>query len=323
MRGVIQTLKVNARKRFARIVDKSLQILNLIARWIDGPIVLYSIQSLPDKENQIESPFRKSLNFDIAILLQGPVNQNPEATMRTVSMYRSYWPEVPVVISTWTSSDNEVISNLRNLGAHIQLSDEPKFSGSSNSNYQITSTIAGLQYIEELGSQLTLKTRVDQCLYNSRSLSLLKRMLQEYGDRIVTTDFNSFLFRLYSPNDQLMFSDTSMLQEFWNAAVQKASFFEDIPGPVESKLLISFLKSRGMKVAEDLRSSLEVYRDLYAFVNYEDLDLVWNKGSFRILRSRFPQEIYPSKISFVRNQDWLNLQKGLDNYLEDFSQIKV
>ena len=147
-------------------------------------------------------------------------------------------------------------------------------------------------------------------------------MLKEFGDRIVTTDFNSFLFRLYSPNDQFMFAKTEKLMEFWNAANTDWRKLQSITGPVESKFLISFLRAKGMPVRQDLRSSLEIYRDIYAFMNYEDLDLVWNKGSFRNLRSRFPQEFYPSSSSFVRHQDWLNLQQSMDSYIEDAGRIE-
>jgi hypothetical protein len=322
MRLMIRTLKFGVRKRFVRLLDKNMKVLNLISRWIAGPVVLYSVHNPYADNNHHRSQNNSSTNLGVAILLQGPVDQNPKATLRTVSLYRAQWPNIPVVVSTWVKSDKNILASLQNLGAHIQLNEIPAYNGISNSNYQIVSTMGGLQYIKGLGLNLTLKSRVDQCLFNSRSIFLLKQMLQEYGDRIVTTDFNSFLFRLFSPNDQLMFSRTEILEEFWSAAAQQGNKLEAVPGPVESKFLISFLQSKGMLVQQDLISSLSVYRDHYAFINYEDLDLVWNKGSFRNLRSRFPQENYPSNISFVRNLDWLNLQKSLDPYLQDFKSIR-
>jgi hypothetical protein len=319
---VIQSLKVKSLKIFIRIVDKSLKLLNSLSQLINGPTVLYEVHSFYNETKNNNAQNVKSVNSDIAILMQGPIDQNILATIQTVKMYQSYWPEVPVVISTWVSSKRENIESLNELGAFVELSEEPKIPGISNANYQISSTIAGLERISTLGISTALKTRVDQTLFNSRSLVLLDRMLKEFGDRIVTTDFNSFLFRLYSPNDQFMFAKTEKLMEFWNAANTDWRKLQSITGPVESKFLISFLQAKGMPVRQDLRSSLEIYRDIYAFMNYEDLDLVWNKGSFRNLRSRFPQEFYPSSSSFVRHQDWLNLQQSMDSYIEDAGRIE-
>ena len=304
-----------------RIIDKSFKILNRVSRAIGGPIILYKLHSNHDGYVSTRPSESQEYLRDIAILMQGPINQNLEASVRSLKLYKSLWPKIPVIISTWDSSIPEYINVLSREGADIVFVKEPLNPGISNSNYQICSTLAGLERSEQLGSRFTLKTRVDQSINNIQSLRILKKTFEDYGNRIVTTDFNSFLFRLFSPNDQLMFSETQKLLQFWNASSSRVGF-DDIPGPVESKFLISFLDSDGLTVEQSIQNSLKIYRDIYAFVNFEDLDLLWHKGNYRDLRSRFPQEDYPSITSFIRNHDWMNLQSNLDMYIQDYNLIQ-
>jgi len=219
------------------------------------------------------------------------------------------------------SSDPGIVKNLKTLGAEVVLSDEPDIPGPSNANYQVTSTLAGIKKLQDLGASNCLKTRVDQVLHNSRSLNLLRTLLNDYEDRLITTDFNSFLFRLFSANDQLMFGKTSLLEEFWIAS-KDLEWQSDASSPIEAKLLQKFLRARGIAKSQNIVDSLETYRDFYYFVDFEDLDLFWHKGTYRDLRARFPQVVYPSSYSFIRSYDWRMLNKDLGPYVQDYERLK-
>jgi hypothetical protein len=231
------------------------------------------------------------------------------------------WPGAHVIVSTWKSSDPGIVKNLKLLGAEVVLSDEPDIPGPSNANYQVTSTLAGIKKLQDLGVSNCLKTRVDQVLYNSRSLNLLRNLSNDYEDRLITTDFNSFLFRLFSANDQLMFGKTSLLEEFWVAS-KDLEWQSDANSPIEAKLLQKFLRARGIIKSHNIVESLETYRDFYYFVDFEDLDLFWHKGSYRDLRARFSQVVYPSNYSFIRSYDWRMLNNDLGPYVQDYEKLK-
>ena len=298
-----------------------IRALNSFSRFLEGPLISYKVIDQLDQDGLVLARAVNRSNSDIGILIQGPVNNIGNQLGKTVELYREMWPGAHVIVSTWKSSDPGIVKNLKTLGAEVVLSDEPDRPGPSNANYQVTSTLAGIRKLQDLGASSCLKTRVDQVLHNSRSLNLLRTLSNDYEDRLITTDFNSFLFRLFSANDQLMFGKTSLLEEFWIAS-KDLEWQSDASSPIEAKLLQKFLRARGIAKSQNIVDSLETYRDFYYFVDFEDLDLFWHKGTYRDLRARFPQVVYPSSYSFIRSYDWRMLNKDLGPYVQDYERLK-
>ena len=298
-----------------------IRALNSFSRFLGGPLISYKVIDQLDQDGLVLARAVNRSNSDIGILIQGPVNNIGNQLGKTVELYREMWPGAHVIVSTWKSSDPGIVKNLKTLGAEVVLSDEPDRPGPSNANYQVTSTLAGIRKLQDLGASSCLKTRVDQVLHNSRSLNLLRTLSNDYEDRLITTDFNSFLFRLFSANDQLMFGKTSLLEEFWIAS-KDLEWQSDASSPIEAKLLQKFLRARGIAKSQNIVDSLETYRDFYYFVDFEDLDLFWHKGTYRDLRARFPQVVYPSSYSFIRSYDWRMLNKDLGPYVQDYESLK-
>ena len=298
-----------------------IRALNSFSRFLGGPLISYKVIDQLDQDGLVLARAVNRSNSDIGILIQGPVNNIGNQLGKTVELYREMWPGAHVIVSTWKSSDPGIVKNLKTLGAEVVLSDVPDRPGPSNANYQVTSTLAGIRKLQDLGASSCLKTRVDQVLHNSRSLNLLRTLSNDYEDRLITTDFNSFLFRLFSANDQLMFGKTSLLEEFWIAS-KDLEWQSDASSPIEAKLLQKFLRARGIAKSQNIVDSLETYRDFYYFVDFEDLDLFWHKGTYRDLRARFPQVVYPSSYSFIRSYDWRMLNKDLGPYVQDYERLK-
>ena len=313
--------KIHTQRLIVKLLDKVMRALNSFSRFLGGPLISFKVIEQLEQEALV---FARTVNrsiSDTGIVIQGPVNNMGIQIGKTVELYREMWPGALVIVSTWKSSDPGIVKNLKMLGAEVVLSDEPDIPGPSNANYQVTSTLAGIKKLQDLGVSNCLKTRVDQVLYNSRSLNLLRNLSNDYEDRLITTDFNSFLFRLFSANDQLMFGKTSLLEEFWVAS-KDLEWQSDANSPIEAKLLQKFLRARGIIKSHNIVESLETYRDFYYFVDFEDLDLFWHKGTYRDLRARFPQVVYPSNYSFIRSYDWRMLNKDLGPYVQDFERLK-
>ena len=161
----------------------------------------------------------------------------------------------------------------------------------------------------------------------NRALDLLTLRLEsspESGyERVVTTDFNSFLFRPYSPNDQLMFGSIETIFRFWSANLKRISDISSTQEDFAEKVLLrTYLEDQGLTFDNSHLQSLEIYRDLYSFIDNEDLNLYWNKGTHRSLASRFPQQVFPSEFSFVRFTDWMRLQYDLGPYLNAYTRMR-
>ena len=312
---------IHTQRLFVKLLDKTMRTLNSLSRSLGGPLITYKVSGQIEPKTLALVRAENRSNSDIGIVIQGPVNKIGIQLGQTVKQYKELWPGTHVIVSTWKSSDPGILKSLKALGAEVVLSDEPDLPGPSNANYQVTSTLAGINKLQDLGVSICLKTRVDQILYNSRSLNVLRTILNEYEDRIITTDFNSFLFRLYSANDQLMFGKTDLLEEFWSAS-KDIEGQSEAGGPIEAKLLQNFLGARGISKSQDIVGSLETYRDFYNFVDHEDLDLFWHKGTYRDLMARFTQVTYPSTYSFIRSYDWRMLNRDLGPYIQDYERLK-
>jgi hypothetical protein len=304
-----------------RLIEKAILILNRIILK-NGFQITYSVIKL--KQEKQGASIRKNYGpSDVTIAIQGPLT-NPIIIEESVSRYLENFGNIGIVVSTW--NDDPALNRLE-LPHQVQLilNAPPKTAGISNLNFQALSTIRSLEWAESNGFKFTLKLRSDQHLFSNVAIDRLlerhKHIKNSKYLRIVTTDFNSFLFRPYSPSDQLMFSGTKTLKEFWQSydgADFPAHSSEDF---AEKILLKSYMKSLGIPFNNTIKQSLELYRDLYTFIDCEDLGLHWFKGTQRSLRSRFPQDQYPTFESFVRFADWLNLQMSLNSYLDAYQSL--
>ena len=230
----------------------------------------------------------------VGILIQGPIG-DVNFINDMVRIYETNFPSSRIVLSTW--KDESKISEVRETeNLTIIENERPKNSGISNVNLQTVSTFSGIKTLRDLGADFILKTRSDQILLSNRALDLLTYRLDSSPasgyERIVTTDFNSFLFRPYSPNDQLMFGSVETIFRFWSANVERISDISSTKDDFAEKVLLkSYLEDQGLTFDNSHLQSLEIYRDLYSFIDNEDLNLYWNKGTHRSLASRFPQQV--------------------------------
>lgn len=83
-------------------------------------------------------------------------------TLNSVRFYRNIYPNATVIVSTWDDESEEHIHQLVKFGATIVRSVKPTNNGFWNINYQLTSSLAGMQKAKELGCEFAVKTRTDQ-----------------------------------------------------------------------------------------------------------------------------------------------------------------
>lgn len=149
---------------------------------------------------------------DTAIVLQGPVIGKDRFTEDTVRLYKQYYNNVTVIVSTWSDTDQSALDRLRALGAHVVLSGYPDTNGVGNVNYQLTTSLAGVRKAGELGVRFVLKARTDQRFYNPCALSILLGMYQP--DKIVTMGgiYNSFCAKSFQLCDFMAFGSVNELE---------------------------------------------------------------------------------------------------------------
>lgn len=300
------------------IVEKILALLNRLTDKREM-LINYSVVSLNPPKQKISSKCNRE---GVGIVIQGPI-LFPSFLDKAINFYSNVYPKVPIILSTWKGDQN--LNSMKMLQKVSLIENEkPLSSGIANINLQVTSTISGIDRAIDLGCEEILKIRSDQGLFSSSFLDQFEYSLSsapESGNsRIATTDFNSFLYRINSPSDQIQFATARTLLDYWSSYKYDAQIQGSFP---EEMLLVSYLAKSGKKRPNTLAESLIIYRDYFVFLDSTDLGLVWRKGSWRHPDSRFEQLDRTSQLQFVTPSEWRRMQTDLESILIEARNVGI
>lgn len=128
-----------------------------------------------------------SLDYsEYGIVLQGPVLHDDDFTWKTMKLYQRYFPNVKIILSTWTSEDSSFVEKARELGVFCVLSELPAGRGAGNLNCQLISSKAGVDAAKAQGCKYIAKTRTDQRYSHPQWLAYVKSLLDAFpvgGDK--------------------------------------------------------------------------------------------------------------------------------------------
>ena len=95
--------------------------------------------------------FKPTYTFnDTAIVIQGPIEYANNYTAETFKFYRSIYPNVPIVVSTWKGeATNDFRRECRENSVVLLENEPPKVRGGWNVNMQIKSSFCGVEYVRE------------------------------------------------------------------------------------------------------------------------------------------------------------------------------
>lgn len=268
------------------------------------------------------------LRSDTAIVLQGPLLLDLDFTLETVRLYRSYFPQAPIIVSTWVDAPETPIAELKRIGSRVIVQQVPALKGVSNSNLQMASSHAGVLMAKELGCQFVVKSRTDQRIYNDQALSLFHGLMKAFPlsmdvslqeERIFAVSMNSFAYRMYGVSDMLQFGRISDMCRFWSGDVDERRIEEPICAKshrdfaqrniCEVFFCTEFLKKTGWSPQWTLTDSWHAIGSRFCVVDSSSLDLFWPKYTSVEERWRSYQgDPRFQEIDFGR---WLEMHHGL------------
>ena len=253
----------------------------------------------------------------IGVVIQGPIVR--QVTFKMCNYLMKTYPNVKVVLSTWENEDISEFKNLRGKNFEICQSRKPSNTGPSNINLQILSTIAGINALSKFECTHILKTRTDIFLGNPQFLNYLSWMKGKGEPRaIVFSSFNSFLFRLYSPTDQVMFGTAADMTRYWAIDLVDQKEFVDFP---EKYLFQKYLKINGFDAIESFPSYLASLRKFAVIADHEQLGQVWNKGVFTSLSYRWRGNTFPNLMSPLSAWLWESIKNDNPYVQELYDKI--
>ena len=303
---------------------------------IDGDF--YNLKNFPIKAKNYQLRSDAYTIPSLCIVIQGPIVKENDFTLETCKIYKKIFNNSEtIILSTWDTEDKKYLKNFESIGVKVLLSKAPDFAGRANLNYQILSTMKGLEEGEKLGCEYAIKTRTDQRFYSTNLSRDLFNLLKIYPpspnynmhSRLVALSFNSFKYRYYGISDMFLFGNTQDMLKYWNSPLDTKKYEEyktikqkDLWQQYCSETYIAshFLKNIGVTPEFTLKHTWKIYKDLFIFIDKEILDMYWPK--YTNLDSRW-RLFRPYMLEEMRHSDWLNLYLNDDFFIKEDIELLI
>lgn len=303
---------------------------------IDGDF--YNLKNFPIKAKNYQLQSDAYTIPSLCIVIQGPIVKENDFTLETCKIYKKIFNNSEtIILSTWDTEDKKYLKNFESIGVKVLLSKAPDFAGRTNLNYQILSTMKGLEEGEKLGCEYAIKTRTDQRFYSTNLSRDLFNLLKIYPpspnynmhSRLVALSFNSFKYRYYGISDMFLFGNTQDMLKYWNSPLDTKKYEEyktikqkDLWQQYCSETYIAshFLKNIGVTPEFTLKHTWKIYKDLFIFIDKEILDMYWPK--YTNLDSRW-RLFRPNMLEEMRHSDWLNLYLNDDFFIKEDIELLI
>lgn len=299
---------------------------------IDGDF--YNLKNFPIKAKNYQLQSDAYTIPSLCIVIQGPIVKENDFTLETCKIYKKIFNNSEtIILSTWDTEDKKYLKNFESIG----VTKAPDFAGRANLNYQILSTMKGLEEGEKLGCEYAIKTRTDQRFYSTNLSRDLFNLLKIYPpspnynmhSRLIALSFNSFKYRYYGISDMFLFGNTQDMLKYWNSPLDTKKYEEyktikqkDLWQQYCSETYIAshFLKNIGVTPEFTLKHTWKIYKDLFIFIDKEILDMYWPK--YTNLDSRW-RLFRPNMLEEMRHSDWLNLYLNDDFFIKEDIELLI
>ena len=127
--------------------------------------------------------FKPTHTFDdAAVVIQGSIAYENNYTAETIKFYRSIYPHVPIILSTWRGEATDSFRRVCEKNSVVILENElPEERALGNVNLQLKSSLEGVRFVREnTSAKFVLKTRTDQRINYSGFLVYFKNLLKTF-----------------------------------------------------------------------------------------------------------------------------------------------
>ena len=169
---------------------------------------------------------------DVGIVIQGPLTYENDYTIYTAKLYRQWYPNIPIIISTWKNEATEEFrQNCHDDNIILLENDLPaKSSGMFSLDFQAKSSLEGLKYLtENFDVKFALKCRTDQRFYKRDFLLYFKNLLKlhpplddKMKDRFIVSSY-THLWIAFFVEDFYLFGNLSDVLKFYDLSMYSRS----------------------------------------------------------------------------------------------------
>lgn len=233
---------------------------------------------------------------ELAIILQGPVDTKYNFTLETVRLYKKIFPDSIIILSTWDSTSGQLIEEFKREGCEVVINKSFSPSGFCNLNYQLCTSLSGLEKARELGAKYCIKNRSDLRIYKEFGFEFMKSLLEmmplklkendkvsQRGRIISLNGLSGQLFFPYWLQDYLYFGFTEDLINLFDIdydtriesglkAKNGKEFCELVPPEI---YITKQYLSKYMKLDDNVESYWDAVRRYFIILDFGDLNVIW------------------------------------------------
>lgn len=255
---------------------------------------------------------------EYAIVMQGPVNKKNDFTLETLKLYKKYFHNALIILSTWEEEDAKCINQARKLGVKVLLNKKPVDFGPLNINLQLTSASAGIRLASEKHKKYTLKTRTDERMYQYNFLIFLSNLIKNFpitasgfrqkGRLISTVGSKRKLYYFADmqifgyTEDVLLYFGADFVPKNANRVIKLGDAL--VPYTNEQYLFTEFLKKIGYKFKDTPEDSLRALAGHCLLVGTAPFDWYFYKHQPFL---EYRVSTYKQKNHIIEFPEWLNL----------------
>jgi hypothetical protein len=259
---------------------------------------------------------------DLAIIIQGPVLEKDEYTLKTIKFLLDQYLGAKIILSTWPDQNTTQIDEILNPNLFVIKNELPVNRGPNNINLQLISTVEGIKKAKDMGALFLIKTRTDQRFYSESVYDYCKSLIQAFPldtessknlkNRLVACSFTTLKYRPYGLGDMFMFGQTDDMLKYWDLPLSNASLIEPnektkVLGHAklafaEVYITLEFMKKINRPVQWTLEDTWHFYTEYFTLIDHEAIKLHWCKyDSWKADRFDYEQD---HTFQIARFNDW-------------------
>ncbi len=198
------------------------------------------------------------------IVFQGPKCKEDNFTINTILLYRTIYPDIKIVFSTWKgelATDEKLLLKESNCiyieNESCPTEDKGKGRKPAHLNNQLKSSLTGVRYLKENGVEYILKIRSDLRIYKYDMIPYFYNLLALYPSQ---SDIQKKRFLVVSFTNNLIYCPFHMSDFIWFGSIEDIERLYSIPSRTDQEL--TYIR------------------------NYSDIDLADHSRKFLVLRER-------------------------------------
>lgn len=279
----------------------------------------------PKKTDNVYLNFSCPETKNVGIVIQGPLRLQNDFTLETAKLYRRFYPNCEIILSTWENEDEQYTNKFLNLGVHVIRSKilPENLWRFGSTNQQRETSLAGIKKAKDLDCEYVAKTRTDQRFYSPSAIKLLLKLIDLYPlkdsiksakKRIIACSVGTFSDkRRYNVSDLFLFGTTYDIERYFSCPIDTRDY-KKLPvydGEAENSknrfgeiwFTTHYLELCGNKLKWTKEDSDNLRNNFFIIVDNEMIDLYWDK--YTILEYRWRNYLNQIPHDPVTFSDWL------------------